>query len=165
MTKEVNLPTNPEQLTEALIKAASEEDWDQVDAIAPIATKMPAERLIRFLGEASWSDNPNVRDAVMTAWSYLEPQTPPLKLIHLRRALKVMLEDPAECPAVWAAVTIARYADESNPLETIACPSLKEFEIRIAEMDKQEGGTEWQETRNFVVEKTKNRVPQLAEFI
>lgn len=36
---------------------------------------------------------------------------------------------------------------------------------RIAKMDKEEGGTDWQETRDFVVGKTKERVPQLGKFI
>lgn len=162
MEPEKTLPTTPEQLREALLDAAVKQDWDQADAIAPLAAGMNGDYLIKLLGSASYSANPDVRDAVMTTWSYIEPEQH--RIVHFRRALEAMKEDNHECVSIWAAVTVCRYVEELGFKQT-ALAALKNFKDRIAKMDREENGTDWQETRDFVVGKTKERVPQLGKFI
>lgn len=162
MEQEKTLPTTPEQLREALLDAAVRQDWNQVDAIAPLAAGMRGDCLIKLLGSASYSANLDVRDAVMTAWSYIEPEQH--RIVHFRRALEAMKENSHECVAIWAAVTVCRYVDELGFKES-ALAALRNFKDRISKMDKQEDGIDWNKTRDFVVEKTRERLPQLENFI
>lgn len=160
-------PTTPEQLVGIIVKAAGEEDWDTVDEIAPLAEGMFPEQLMTLLKPHVLSPNDNVRDAAMTLWSFLDLRKAVFsqaQRIHFKTALKVMKEDLHECAAIWAAVTVARYADDEK-FGVVACESLSGFRKRIKKMDEKEGGSDWKETKKYIVGKAKERVPRLENLI
>jgi len=160
---EKDLSTTPKELIAAVKEAAGKQDWDAVDKLAPLAAGMSGDTLVSLALEATWDKNDDVRDAAMTLWSFANP-TPFGRNIHFVRAYSVMLRDPHESAAIWAAVTVARYLD-SNDLGSMAKTGLAEFKERIEQMDKEENGADWQKTRDFVIEKVGDRVPNLANLI
>jgi len=162
--KEVSLPTTAEAVVGALKAAALRKDWDQVDALAPLAAKMNGDELVAVLYRSTRDTSDDIRDAAMTAWSFLEPTTDEKRTAHFQRALNVMKADYHECSAIWAAATVVRYVDDER-FGREARGALSEFKRRIGLMDRNERGEDWQETRNFVVGKNRERLPQLAKFI
>jgi len=158
--------SSPKALTEAVVLAASQKDWDRVDRIAPLAAEMDGDGLVDCLYRHTRSTDLDIRDGAMTVWSYLNPKDYRTKHIHWGRAMDEMAMDEHECPAVWAAVTVCRYIDDPDPyFSEPAKIQLEKFRLRIKTMDEREKGDDWQKTRDFVVEKTKNRLPRLGELI
>jgi hypothetical protein len=157
-----------EQLVGALIKNAKEgtdEAWDEVDRLAPQVAWGEHDPLVvmRLLWTKAEDEDENVRDAVMTAWSFIQPGVG-LKGMHLGRAMKVMREDNHECAAIWAAVTVGQYASDSR-LGEKATEAMSDFRARIARMDEEEGRGDWRETRDDVLEKVGDRVFGLAGLL
>lgn len=129
-----HLPTAPLSLRRALVEASRGYQWERVDNLAPLASEMDPRGLILTLGRTSLSENPHIRTALMTAWSYMEPTTRQHQTIHLRRALEIMENDDYAPAAMWAAVTAARYY-VSPGFTKVAKAALKDFSARILTMD------------------------------
>lgn len=158
------LPTTSEALREALISSAILRNWDEVDMVAPLAQEMPGDSLIKLFSEDTRDPRDDVRDGIMTAWFYINPQTPGGTRKHFEIALKVMQRDNHECAAIWAAMTVCRYTS-SPRFGQKAKEALAAFKERVARMDEQEETTAWQETRDYIVDKAFGKVPYVDDFV
>lgn len=162
--KEELQPQNPEQLLEAVEIAAAKQDWEEVDRLVPFASQMDGDRLVVVVRASTRDENNDFRDAAMTLWSFITPVGREARIKHFRRALEIMMGDDHECAAVWAAVTVARYAEDEE-FWASATEALRRFRERVSLMDLNEQGKDWSNTRSLVVEKVGNKVPDLKNLI